>query len=86
MRTSNDIDELPFTEEGYETSKAILEVEYAQSTKIVNSYIKNIMELRLIAGANLRKVKDFYKQLRFNVQSLDARRCQGKREMHFGQA
>ena len=29
------------------------------------------MELPIISRANPRKVKDFYKQLRFNVQSLD---------------
>lgn len=68
---SKDIDRLPFTEEGYENAKAILEVEYGQPTEIVNAYIKNIMELAIIARANPRKVKEFYKQLHFNVQSLD---------------
>ena len=68
---SKDIDGLPFTEEGYENAKAILEAEYGQPTEIVNAYIKNIMELPIVTGANPRKVKDFYKQLRFNVQSLD---------------
>ena len=68
---SKDIDGLPFTEEGYENAKAILEAEYGQPTEIGNAYIKNIMELPIINGVNPRKVKDFYKQLRFNVQSLD---------------
>ena len=68
---SKDIDGLPFTEEGYKNAKAILEAEYGQPTEIVNAYIKNIMELPIITGANPRKVKEFYKQLRFNVQSLD---------------
>lgn len=68
---SKDIERLPFTEEGYENAKAILEVEYGQPTEIVNAYIKNIMELAIIARANPRKVKEFYKQLHFNVQSLD---------------
>ena len=66
-----DIDGLPFTDEGYANAKAILEAEYGQPTEIVNAYIKNIMELPIITGANPRKVKEFYKQLRFNVQSLD---------------
>ena len=68
---SKDIDGLQFTEEGYENARAILEAEYGQPPEIVNAYIKNIMELPIIAGANPRKVKEFYKQLRFNVQSLD---------------
>ena len=66
---SKDIDGLSFTEEGYKNAKAILEAEYGQPTEIVNAYIKNKMELPIIAGANLRKVKEFYKQLHFNVQS-----------------
>ena len=66
-----DIDGLPFTQEGYENAKAILEAEYGQPTEIVNAYVKNIMELPVITGTNPRKVKEFYKQLRFNVQSLD---------------
>ena len=53
---SKDIDGLPFTEEGYENAKAILEAEYGQPTEIVNAYIKNIMELPIITGANPRKV------------------------------
>ena len=68
---NKDIDGLPFTEKGYENVKAILEAEYGQPTQIVNTYIKNIIELWIIAGDNPRKVKEFYNQLRFNVQSLD---------------
>ena len=34
---SKDIDRLPFTAEGYENAKAILEAEYGQPTEIVNS-------------------------------------------------
>ena len=68
---SKDIDGLPFTAEGYENAKAILEAEYGQPTEIVNTYIKNIMELPIITGANRRNVKEFYKQLRFNVQILE---------------
>lgn len=66
-----DFDGLPFTEEGYHNAKAILEAEYGQPTEIVNAYVKNIMELPIITGTNPRRVKEFYKQLRFNVQSLD---------------
>lgn len=37
---SKDIDRLPFTVEGYENAKAILEAEYGQLTEIVNSCIR----------------------------------------------
>ena len=65
------MDGLPFTEEGYKNAKAILEAEYGQPSEIVSAYVKHIMELPIITGANPRKVKEFYKQLRFNVQSLE---------------
>ena len=65
-----DIDRLPFTEEGYQSAKAILEVEYGQTTEIVNAYVKNTMELPVVPGTNPRKIKQFYKLLRFTVQSL----------------
>lgn len=54
-----DIDGLPFADEGYANAnaKAILEAEYGQPTEIVNAYIKSIMELPIITGANPRKVK-----------------------------
>ena len=67
----NDIEGLPFTDDGYENAKAILEAEYGQPADIVNAYVKNIMELPVITGANPKKVKEFFKQLRYNVQSLD---------------
>ena len=67
----NDIEGLPFTDDSYDNTKAILEVEYGQPADIVNAYVKNIMELPVITGVNPRKVKEFYKQLRHNVQTLD---------------
>lgn len=70
-RVRTDIDGLPFTEEGYANVKAILEAEYGRPTEIVNAYIRNIMELPIIAGTSPNKVRDFYKQLQFNVQSLE---------------
>ena len=48
----NDIEGLPFTDDGYENAKAILEAEYGQPADIVNAYVKNIMELPVITGAN----------------------------------
>ena len=65
----NDIE--GFTDDGHDNAKAILEAEYGQPADIVNAYVKNIMELPVITGVNPRKVKECYKQLRHNVQSLD---------------
>ena len=59
----NDIEGLPFTDDGCDNTKAILKTEYGQPADIVNTYVKNVMELPVITGANPRKVKEFYKQL-----------------------
>lgn len=67
----NDIEGLPFTEDGYDNAKAILKAEYGQPTEIVNAYVRNTMELPVITGTNPKEVKEFYKKLRYNVQSLD---------------
>lgn len=44
---------------GYDSANVIREEEYGQPTDIVNTYMKNIMELPVITGANPRKVKEF---------------------------
>ena len=67
----NDIKGLPFTDDGYDNTKTILKAEYGQAPHIVNVYVRNIMELHVITGANPRKVKEFYKKLCDNVQSFD---------------
>ena len=66
-----DIDGLPFTEEGYSKAKDILEAKYGQTSEVVNAYVQNIMSLPVISGANPKKINDFYKQLRYNMQSLE---------------
>ena len=38
---------------------------------IVNKYVKKIMKLPIITETNPRKMKEFYKQIRYKVQSLD---------------
>ena len=38
---------------------------------VVNTYIVNIMSLPVINGKDPAKINEFYKQLRYNVQSLD---------------
>jgi len=62
---------LPFTDNGYDNAKAVLEAEYGHPADIANKYVKRIMELPIITGTNPRKVKEFYKQIHYKVQSLD---------------
>ena len=66
-----DIDGLPFSTEGYERAKNILQSEYGKTSEIVNAYVNNIMGLPTIMGENPREVEEFYKRLLYNVQSLE---------------
>ena len=65
------MDGLPFTEAGYSKAKEILEAEYGQMSDVVNTYVVNIMSLPVINGRDPVKINEFYKKLRYNVQSLD---------------
>ena len=67
----NEVDGLPFSSEGYERAKTILNSEYGRPSEIVNAYIQNIMNLPVITGSQPAKVHEFYKTLLFNVQSLE---------------
>lgn len=66
-----DIDGLPFTDEGYLKAKEILEVEYGKTAEVVKTCIFNISNLPVISNTDPAKVHEFYKQLRYNVQSLE---------------
>ena len=66
-----EVDGLPFTSEGYERAKTILQSEYGRQSEIVNAYIQNIMNLPVITGSQPSRVHEFYKTLLFNVQSLE---------------
>ena len=69
MRIS--IQGLPFTTEGYERARNILKTRYGKSSKIVNSYIQNIMPLPNVPGCQPSRIHNFYETLMYNVQSLE---------------
>jgi hypothetical protein len=66
-----DIDGPPLTTEGYSRAKAILSGEYGKTSKIVNGYVQNILELPVVKDVNPNEVDKFYKPLLHNVQSLE---------------
>ena len=66
-----EIDGLPFTTEGYERAKNILIGEYGKTSEIVNAYVQNIANLPVITGTQPAPIHEFYKQLVYNVQSLE---------------
>ena len=62
---------LPFPPEGYNRAKAILEDKYGKESKIVKCYIKDILDLPQISGANPRKIAQFCEKLTHSVQALE---------------
>ena len=70
-KVKTSIDGLPFTTEGYQRAKSILQSKYGQMTEIVNVYVQNIMALPVITGSHPKKIHEFYEKLLFNVQSLE---------------
>ena len=70
-RVRKGIDGLPFTSEGYEGAKNILQTNYGQTSEIINAYVENIQGLPLISGTHPAKIHDFFETLLYNVQSLE---------------
>ena len=69
-KVRSEIEGLPFSTEGYERAKNLLKSEYGKTSKIVNFYVQEIINLPIINGSNPAKIHDFYKTLSHNVQSL----------------
>ena len=65
------IEALPFSPEGYNRAKAILEDKYGKESEIVKCYIKEILDLPQISGANPRKIAEFCEKLTHSVQALE---------------
>ena len=65
------IDGLPFTTEGYERAKNILKTKFGKESEIVNAYVRSIMSLPVIYGANPNKVSQVYEKLCSSVQALE---------------
>ena len=67
------IDVLPFTPEGYNRAKSILQDCYGKESEIVKAYVKD-MDLPLIDGVHLSEIHQFYERLLYDVQSLETMR------------
>ncbi|CAB3983668.1 Pol poly [Paramuricea clavata] len=64
------IDSLPFTTKGYNRAKSILKDRYGKESEIIKSYVKDIMDLPYIHGANPKKIRDFSERLNHCMQAL----------------
>ncbi|CAB3993773.1 Hypothetical predicted protein [Paramuricea clavata] len=65
------VESLPFTAEGYNRAKSILQDQYGKTPEIVKAYIKEIMDLPHISAANPKKIAEFSEKLNYGVQALD---------------
>ena len=65
------VEALPFTAEGYNRAKSILADQYGKNSEIVKAYIKEIMNLPHISGANPKKIAEFSEKLNYSVQALE---------------
>ena len=72
------IDGLPFTDEGYEKAKSLLEKKYGDSSEVVGAYVRSILELPTIRERDVVKIHNFYETLLYNVESLTTLDSLGK--------
>ena len=52
------IDGLPFTEEGYDKAKTLLEKRFARTSDVVGVYMRNILQLPTVRERDVRKIHD----------------------------
>ena len=64
------IDGLPFTVDGYDKAKDLLNRRYGKTSDVIGAYVRNILELQTIRERNVKKIHEFYDTLLFNVESL----------------
>ena len=64
------IDGLPFTGEGYNKAKDLLEKKYGQTSEVVGAYVRSILELPHIPERDVAKIHTFHETLLYNVESL----------------
>ena len=65
------IEGLPFSSEGYMRAKSILKDKYRKESEIVKAYNKEILELPVISGVNVKKIHEFTDRLTYCLQSLE---------------
>lgn len=65
------VEALPFNSEGYNQAKALLQDRYGKDSEIIKAYVKEIMDLPHIQGANTKKISEFSEKLFYCVQALE---------------
>ena len=70
FKVKRTIEALPFTSEGYNRAKSILNERFGKESEIVKAYVKEILDLPLISSANPRRINEFSEKLTYCVQAL----------------
>ena len=70
-KVKNAVEALPFTSEGYNRARSILQSRYGKESEIVKAYVKEIMDLPVITSANPKKISEFSEKLSYCVQALE---------------
>ena len=73
-KVKNTIEALPFTAEGYNRAKSILQEKYGKETEIVKAYCREILDLPTVTSANPRKIADFSDKLQYCVHALQTKK------------
>ena len=70
FKVKRTIEALPFTPEGYNRAKSILNERFGKKSEIVKAYVKEVLDLPLISSANPRRINEFSEKLTYCVQVL----------------
>jgi hypothetical protein len=76
------VETLPFSSEGYNRAKSILLDRFGKESEIVNSYVREILELPYITIANPCKIAEFSEKLTYCIQALDTLRDDTRKISH----
>ncbi len=64
------VDSLPFTAEGYNRAKSVLQDHFGKESEIIKLFVKNILDSPYILSTNPKKIRDFSERLNHSVQAL----------------
>ena len=65
------VEALPFTSEGYNRAKSILQEKFGKESEVVKAYTREILDLPTIPNSNPKKISEFSEKLTYCVQALE---------------
>lgn len=70
-KVKHTVEALPFTPEGYNRAKTILQERYCKQSEIVKACTREILDLHVIYNADPKKIHEFSEKLMYCVQALE---------------